>query len=192
MAVRRNALENGVDGRVNVVRADLLNGIRGPFDTVVFNPPYLPSRPLGELRGIGELGSPGALDRLATGPAYGQLGACTPNRISADDDGSAQEEAQGAEGEDEAGEDDGPEEPDDWLSRSWMGGKGGSEVLGRFMGELSRCLASGGKGYLVVSSLTEFKLPPDSGLDFRVLAEQGLPFERLFVLEVFRRPEGSR
>jgi release factor glutamine methyltransferase len=26
------------------VRADLLNGIRGPFDLVLFNPPYLPTR----------------------------------------------------------------------------------------------------------------------------------------------------
>ena len=30
---------------VNVVRADLLAGIKGPFDLVVFNPPYLPTQP---------------------------------------------------------------------------------------------------------------------------------------------------
>jgi len=184
LAVRRNAIDNGVDGRVNVVRADLLRGIRGPFDTVVFNPPYLPSRPLGELKGLGELGFPGVLDRLATGPAFGQLGSRSPNRIPDDVGEKTQDGAQ-----EEADE---PEEPDDYLSRSWNGGEGGSEVLDRFMGDLSRCLAEGGKGYLVVSSLTDFKLPPDSGMDFRVVAEQGLPFERLFVLEVFRRPEGSR
>jgi len=28
-----------------VVRADLFRGLRGPFDLVVFNPPYLPTRP---------------------------------------------------------------------------------------------------------------------------------------------------
>jgi release factor glutamine methyltransferase len=32
-------------GVTDVVRADLLCGIRGPFDTVIFNPPYLPTRP---------------------------------------------------------------------------------------------------------------------------------------------------
>lgn len=32
-------------GIVDVVRADLLCGIRGPFDTIIFNPPYLPTRP---------------------------------------------------------------------------------------------------------------------------------------------------
>lgn len=30
---------------VDVVRADLLSGIRGPFDLVIFNPPYLPTLP---------------------------------------------------------------------------------------------------------------------------------------------------
>lgn len=186
LAVRRNAAANGVDGRVNVVRADLLNGIRGPFDTVVFNPPYLPSRPLGELRGLGELGTPGLLDRLAQGPAFGQLGDKTPNRIPDDIDSVAHEE------DHEEVDAEEPEEPDDYESRAWRGGEGGAEVLGRFMGELSRCLASGGKGYIVVSSLTDFKLPKESGLDFRVIAEQGLSFERLFVLEIFRRPEGTR
>jgi SAM-dependent methyltransferase len=185
---RQNALANGVVGHVNIVRADLLRGMRGPFDTVVFNPPYLPSRPLGELKGLGELGFPGVLDRLASAPAFGQLGARTPNRIPDEVGDEAQTPAQEEDGQDSEDEEE-PEEPDDWLSRSWMGGEGGSEVLGRFMGELSSCLASGGKGYLVVSSLTSFKLPPDSGLDFRVVAEQGLPFERLFVLEIFRRSD---
>ncbi|MCU0632315.1 MAG: class I SAM-dependent methyltransferase [Methanolinea sp.] len=30
---------------VEVVRADLLDGVRGPFDLVIFNPPYLPTLP---------------------------------------------------------------------------------------------------------------------------------------------------
>ncbi|MDD1719789.1 MAG: class I SAM-dependent methyltransferase [Methanoregulaceae archaeon] len=30
---------------IGVVRADLLAGIRGPFDLVIFNPPYLPTAP---------------------------------------------------------------------------------------------------------------------------------------------------
>ncbi|HNQ28840.1 MAG: N5-glutamine S-adenosyl-L-methionine-dependent methyltransferase [Methanoregulaceae archaeon PtaU1.Bin059] len=31
--------------KVDAVRADLLAGIRGPFDLVIFNPPYLPTLP---------------------------------------------------------------------------------------------------------------------------------------------------
>lgn len=42
---RRNAMLNGL--RVDVVRADLLAGLRGPFDIVAFNPPYLPLDPGG-------------------------------------------------------------------------------------------------------------------------------------------------
>lgn len=30
---------------VDVIRTDLFTGIRGPFDLVLFNPPYLPTRP---------------------------------------------------------------------------------------------------------------------------------------------------
>jgi release factor glutamine methyltransferase len=35
------ARERGVD----VVRGDLFNGIRGTFDLIIFNPPYLPTQP---------------------------------------------------------------------------------------------------------------------------------------------------
>jgi len=195
LATRQNAAANGVGGRVTVVRADLLSGIKGPFDTVVFNPPYLPSRPLGELRGIGELGLPGALDRLACGPACGQLGSRTPNRIDQEEEprpGVMGEEEDGEKAHKDAEELDEPQDPDDWLSRSWMGGEGGSEVVDRFMGQLGPCLASGGRGYLVVSSLTDFKLPRNSGLDYKVIAEQTEPFEKLYVLEVYRRSDQAR
>ncbi|HQK55020.1 MAG TPA: class I SAM-dependent methyltransferase [Methanolinea sp.] len=37
----REARLHGLD----VIRADLLGGIRGPFDLVIFNPPYLPTQP---------------------------------------------------------------------------------------------------------------------------------------------------
>jgi len=30
---------------IEVVRTDLLDGLRGPFDLIVFNPPYLPTKP---------------------------------------------------------------------------------------------------------------------------------------------------
>lgn len=37
----RQAREHGVE----VVRTDLVSGLRGPFDVVLFNPPYLPTDP---------------------------------------------------------------------------------------------------------------------------------------------------
>lgn len=43
---RENARANGLP--LEVVRADLFQGLRGPFDVIVFNPPYLPVRPRGE------------------------------------------------------------------------------------------------------------------------------------------------
>ena len=40
---RANARRNGV--RLEVVRTDLMAGLRGPFDVVAFNPPYLSGMP---------------------------------------------------------------------------------------------------------------------------------------------------
>ncbi len=37
---RRNAEENGVD--IHIVKSDLFQRVRGKFDEIVFNPPYLP------------------------------------------------------------------------------------------------------------------------------------------------------
>lgn len=38
---RRNALRNGVYGRIEFVRSDLFSGINGLFDIIVSNPPYV-------------------------------------------------------------------------------------------------------------------------------------------------------
>lgn len=40
---RRNAVRHEVSGRVRFVMADLLEGVSGPFDAVVSNPPYVPA-----------------------------------------------------------------------------------------------------------------------------------------------------
>jgi release factor glutamine methyltransferase len=37
-----NALRHGVDSRIRLVRTSLLEGIAGPFDLIVANPPYVP------------------------------------------------------------------------------------------------------------------------------------------------------
>ena len=41
---RRNAARHGVTDRIRFVCADLLNGIDGPFDLIVANPPYVQQR----------------------------------------------------------------------------------------------------------------------------------------------------
>jgi release factor glutamine methyltransferase len=47
---RRNAVRHDVSDRVQFVRADLLDAIRGPFDAVVSNPPYVPAPDLAGLQ----------------------------------------------------------------------------------------------------------------------------------------------
>jgi release factor glutamine methyltransferase len=64
-AARANAARNRL--ALDVVRGSLLGPVRGPFDLVTFNPPYLPAR--GELRG--EL--PRAWEGGAGGIAWARL-----------------------------------------------------------------------------------------------------------------------
>lgn len=40
---RRNLARYGVSSRTQLVRADLLDGVDGPFDLIVSNPPYVPT-----------------------------------------------------------------------------------------------------------------------------------------------------
>ncbi|OGL69021.1 MAG: protein-(glutamine-N5) methyltransferase, release factor-specific [Candidatus Tectomicrobia bacterium RIFCSPLOWO2_12_FULL_69_37] len=46
---RGNARRNGVEGRVEFVRADLFEGFSGAFDLISSNPPYVPSGEIGGL-----------------------------------------------------------------------------------------------------------------------------------------------
>ena len=46
---RRNAERHGVAERVAIRRADLLDGLPGPFDLIVSNPPYIPDAVIGTL-----------------------------------------------------------------------------------------------------------------------------------------------
>jgi ribosomal protein L3 glutamine methyltransferase len=43
---RRNVRRHDVGTRVQLIRADLLRGLRGPFDLIVSNPPYVPDAEL--------------------------------------------------------------------------------------------------------------------------------------------------
>ncbi len=80
--------KNGVD----VIRGDLLNCIKGHFDLIIFNPPYLPT----------------------------------------DDE----------------------ERVNGWLNVALDGGYDGRKVIYRFLADSGKCLMSGGKILMLVSSLT--------------------------------------
>ncbi len=49
-AARANALRLGLAGRAAFAMADWLDGIEGPFDIVISNPPYIPSPMLADLQ----------------------------------------------------------------------------------------------------------------------------------------------
>ncbi|MEE9163287.1 MAG: HemK2/MTQ2 family protein methyltransferase [Thermoplasmata archaeon] len=82
---RANARRN--DLSLDVVRADLFHGLRGKFDVIAFNPPYLPLSPRGG-----------------------------------------------------------------WLDRAWSGGRGGDEVILRFLHDVPSFVAKEGVVYLLLSS----------------------------------------
>jgi len=48
-AARANAKMNGVAKKIKFTKSDLFSTVRGKFDTIAFNPPYLPTEP-GEKR----------------------------------------------------------------------------------------------------------------------------------------------
>jgi release factor glutamine methyltransferase len=77
--------------------------------------------------------------------------------------------------------------------RTTDGGKHGTEVIGRFLDELTQHLVGNGRGMLVVSSLNdpEHLMMRHPGLSFRTVRERPLFFERLFVLEATVRQASS-
>lgn len=113
---------------LEVVRSDLLAGIRGPFDLVLFNPPYLPTDPA---------------ERL-----------------------------------------------DDWLEYALDGGSDGRRTIARFLGELDRILAGGGRALLLISTLTGpsevAALARAAGLRGTVVLERRVEDETLMVLRLER------
>jgi release factor glutamine methyltransferase len=116
----RAARKAGLDA----VRADLLSGIRGPFDLVIFNPPYLPTSP--------------------------------------------------------------EERLDDWLEYALDGGPDGRAVIARFIGDVGRVLAPGGRFLILVSSLTGVSevraLLDDAGYSHDIVLRQDIEGEELLVI----------
>ncbi|NTW92809.1 MAG: methyltransferase [Methanoregulaceae archaeon] len=120
----RAARESGLE----VVRADLLFGIRGPFDLVLFNPPYLPTSP--------------------------------------------------------------EERIDDWLESALDGGPDGRAVIARFIRDVGRVLAPGGRFLLLVSSLTGVRevmtLLEEAGYSPDIVLREMIEGEELLVIRARR------
>lgn len=110
------------------VRGDLLSALKGPFDLVAFNAPYLPS--------------------------------------------SEEERVEG------------------WLDHAFHGGEGGVEVSERFVADLPRVLAPGGRAYLVVSSRADLERLAQAvgraGLRQEKVASQRFFFEEIAVWRIVR------
>jgi release factor glutamine methyltransferase len=125
--ISADACRQASEAGVPVVQADLFGPFRdGRFDTVVCNPPYLPTPP--------------------------------------------------------------DKEWDDPMERALSGGEDGRAVVDPFLAGVGRVLATGGRAYLLISTLTG----PDTvretaraaGLGSGVVASESHPFERLLVFEL--------
>lgn len=77
---------------------------------------------------------------------------------------------------------------DDPLEYALSGGEDGRRVIRPFLADLGRVLAPEGRGYLLVSSLTDIdavaELADDAGFRTAEIDEEPFPFERLVVLEI--------
>lgn len=79
-----------------------------------------------------------------------------------------------------------PVEEEGDLERAWAGGKGGIEVVSRFLHGLQEHLAEGGRALLLVSSKMDLKdlFSKFEWLKMRKLASRNFFFEELSVLEL--------
>lgn len=77
---------------------------------------------------------------------------------------------------------------DDPLEHALSGGPDGRRLVRPLLADLGRVLRPAGRGYLLVSTLTDLdavaSLAADAGLDAREVADESVPFERLVVLEI--------
>lgn len=121
---RRNARANGLE--VKVVESDLFDKVKGLYDVIAFNPPYLP----GETRSTS------------------------------------------------------------WVERSWSGGAEGSEVAAVFLSDAWRCLAPGGRIYMVFSSLGGLRsllMAAKGRYQWDLLEEKHLFFESIYAYRLKRK-----
>lgn len=116
---------------IDVVQTDLFGGLRGPFDLVLFNPPYLPTQP--------------------------------------------------------------EERMNDWLEFALDGGASGRAIIDRFVDEVGRVLAPGGRILLLVSSLTGLpevrKFCSGFCYSAHVILQETVEDEVLYVLKIIRKED---
>ena len=79
------------------------------------------------------------------------------------------------------------EKQGDWLEKAIDGGKGGIEVLTRFIVGLRRVMKSGGRAIIVISSHTSgevFRVIQEQGFGYRIIASKKLFFEELHAVRI--------
>lgn len=82
------------------------------------------------------------------------------------------------------------EERDDWMERALSGGESGREVIDPFLDTVGRVLASDGRVYLLVSSLSGVEevvaRASENGFSAVALRDESFPFETLTILKLVR------
>ena len=79
------------------------------------------------------------------------------------------------------------EKQGDWLEKAIDGGKGGIEVLTRFIKGLREVMGEGGRAIVIVSSHTSaevFRVIREEGLDYEIMATKKLFFEELYAVKI--------
>ena len=74
-----------------------------------------------------------------------------------------------------------------WLNRAFDGGPTGRDEIARFLEDVDRILAPGGRVLTVISSLTGIdetkKMYEEHGFKVEIVASEKVPFEKLVVLK---------
>ncbi len=82
------------------------------------------------------------------------------------------------------------EEPSGWVDRAWQGGRGGRELINRFIVQAPEHLKCGGQILLVQSTLSDvqktLKLFAKKNLKAKIVAERKVEFETITVIQAER------
>ena len=79
------------------------------------------------------------------------------------------------------------EKPSGWIDYAWQGGRGGREIIDRFIAQASEHVKAGGRIFLVQSTLSDVKETIESftrqGFEATVVAEQKVAFETITAIQ---------
>ncbi len=82
----------------------------------------------------------------------------------------------------------------DWMEKAIDGGKGGIEVLTRFIMELRDVMEDGGRAIVIVSSHTSdevFRVIREHGFDYEIVARKKLFFEELYAVRIRNKSDSA-